>query len=87
MKLYLLIQDQYQEEDFGGIGTAPSTIHGIFDSIESAKIIADSICEDEFFAQYGSSVRKLHLFELKLNVKIEDEITFFDIENDLLRIK
>lgn len=72
MKLYLLIQDQYQEEDFGKLTEAPSIIHGIFRDINKAKNIAKEIHIEKFYAQFGESTETLYLLEIKSDIKLDE---------------
>ena len=72
MKLYLLIQSQYQEEDFGSLTIADSIIHGVFTDIILARSIAKNIPEPIFTAQYGEAKETLYLLEIESNTKIEE---------------
>lgn len=72
MKLYILIQEQYQEGNFGDLEDAPSLIHGIFRNIDKAKDIAKTINIVNFKAQFGSAEETLYLLPIKSDIKLEE---------------
>lgn len=77
MKLFIVLQEQYSEEDFGKIAANHSTFHGVFESFEKAKAYIDTQKTTKFYAQFGNADCNFHIIETFLNEgKINDNWVF-----------
>ena len=77
MILYIITQEQWQEEDFGNLASDETIIHGIFRNKDKAIELAKSIKVNTFYTQFGESDCDVYVYEItsetKLNgFKVED---------------
>ena len=73
MKVFILFKTQFQEEDWGGMATAPSILIGVFTDKPSAalaKIEAEEVLKKQP-ASFGSEYQEILIIEVETNQFLE----------------
>ncbi len=68
MKVYIVLQRQFTEENFGDLGGADSIFHGVFSTPKKAEEYIKTIKVSTFKAQFGSNEETLHTIESEIDI-------------------
>lgn len=67
MTIYIVLQNQFQEENFGNLAPDNSLIHGVYSTKELAEAKIKTIEVGIFSAQYGDGEETCYIEEFELD--------------------